>query len=63
MARPQKATQGKRLREIAKKEKTKDKLERRANRKAEKENRPSFLGEGDPDLAGIVPGPQPHPFL
>ena len=59
MARPQKATQGKRLRELAKKEKKKEKLERRALRKAEKESRPAVTGEGDPDLAGIVPGPQP----
>ena len=59
MARPQKATQGKRLRELAKKEKKQDKLERRALRKAEKESRPVRSGDEDPDLAGIVPGPQP----
>jgi len=36
---------------------------RREQRAAEKETRsPGVAGE-DPDIAGIVPGPQPHPFL
>jgi len=34
------------------------KIERRAQRAEEAKNRPATPG-GDPDLAGIVPGPQP----
>jgi len=34
------------------------KVERRAQRAEEAKNRPSTPGE-DPDIAGIVPGPQP----
>ncbi|MEW6364494.1 MAG: hypothetical protein AB1714_07630 [Acidobacteriota bacterium] len=59
MAKPGKAALGKRVRERAKMEKRQKKAERRAQRKVEKENRPRGEGEQDPDLAGIVPGPQP----
>jgi hypothetical protein len=60
MGRPGPATQAKRRRERAKQEKRKAKEERRALRKelkAEKadQNRGS---DEDPDLVGIVPGPQ-----
>ncbi|MBI2838344.1 MAG: hypothetical protein HYX75_08525 [Acidobacteria bacterium] len=63
MAKPGRATQGKRIRERAKLEKRQHKLERRAERKAEKENKPRAEGGVDPDLAGIVPGPQPLPDI
>lgn len=50
----------KRQREMARKEQQADKAQRRAERKAEKDARdPAAPGE-DPDLAGIVPGPQPR---
>ena len=53
-------TQKKRQRESARKEQRADKAQRRAERKAAKENAgPRVAGE-DPDIAGIVPGPQPR---
>jgi len=60
VARPGQATQAKRQRERAKQEKRKAKEERRAQRK---ERNASIIapvvGPGmDPDLIGIVPGPQ-----
>jgi len=50
----------KRARERARQEKQKQKAERRAERRAEKATRPTHAGEDDPDIAGIVPGPQPR---
>ncbi len=49
----------KREREKAKREKQQAKAARRAEIKSQ---RPAAAGEGDPDLAGIVPGPQPKPW-
>ena len=50
----------KRQREMARKEQQADKAQRRAERKAQKDTRdPAEPGE-DPDLAGIIPGPQPR---
>jgi hypothetical protein len=60
MARPGPMTQAKRQRERSKKEKRKAKEEERALRKEEKarnSDRPVEPGH-DPDLEGIVPGPQ-----
>ncbi len=60
MARPGPQTQAKRRRELAKQEKRKQKDERRALRKEQKEQNPAppnKLGE-DTDIMGIVPGPQ-----
>ena len=49
----------KRNREQAKREKQQEKAARRAERSRNKQDRgPAADGE-DPDLAGIVPGPQP----
>lgn len=49
----------KRQKEFARKERKKKKAERRENREREKAERPpNDVGE-DPDIAGIVPGPQP----
>jgi len=61
MARPTPQTQAKRRRELSKKEKRKAKEERRAMRKEQKEqNGDSSVPPGeDPDIYGIVPGPQP----
>jgi hypothetical protein len=52
----------KRRREAEKRRKREAKAAERARRKADK--RPGSNGNGaeDPDIAGIVPGPQPHPF-
>ncbi|MFC1639424.1 hypothetical protein ACFL3B_01515 [Gemmatimonadota bacterium] len=61
MARPSPQTQAKRRRELSKKEKRKAKEEKRAYRKEQKDMGDDGLvppGE-DPDLFGIVPGPQP----
>lgn len=53
----------KRLREAQKKEKQAAKAERRAQRAEERKARgPSASGSEDPDIAGIVPGPQPLPW-
>ena len=53
----------KRLRETQKKEKQAQKAERRAQRAEEKKTRPhDTTGSEDPDIAGIVPGPQPVPW-
>ncbi|MBI3555128.1 MAG: hypothetical protein HY074_02545 [Deltaproteobacteria bacterium] len=58
MAKPNKATQAKRGRELAKQDKRKEKAERRAERKDVRANSPRVADGEDPDLAGIVPGPQ-----
>jgi hypothetical protein len=53
-------TYKKRQKELARQNKQKEKAQRRQQRKEEKANRqPGAEGE-DPDLAGIVPGPQPR---
>ena len=49
----------KRNREQARREKNKAKQERRLERAEEKRNRPDVAPGEDPDIAGIVPGPQP----
>jgi hypothetical protein len=49
----------KRNREQAKREKQQEKAAKRAARAADKQNRGDSAGEEDPDIAGIVPGPQP----
>jgi hypothetical protein len=49
----------KRKKEFARKERQKKKAERRELREREKSERPAVGAEEDPDIAGIVPGPQP----
>ena len=51
----------KRQKEAARREKQRKKDERREQRKREKESNPGSGGAPgeDPDIAGIVPGPQP----
>jgi hypothetical protein len=50
----------KRQRELARKEQRTEKAAKRAERKAVRDQRdPNAPGAEDPDLAGIVPGPQP----
>ena len=62
MASRTRPTLEKRARERAKQEKRKQKEERRAQAKADKAAHPRGPGEEDPDIAGIVPGPQPSPW-
>jgi hypothetical protein len=49
----------KRLKEKARQDKARDKAAQREQRKVEKDNRPQPAAGEDPDIAGIVPGPQP----
>ena len=53
-------TQNKRARERAKQEKQQQKAARRQERRATPNSRGP--GEEDPDIAGIVPGPQASPW-
>jgi hypothetical protein len=62
MASRTKPTLEKRAKERARQEKRKLKEEKRANAKVQKANRPTGSGDEDPDIAGIVPGPQPNPW-
>jgi hypothetical protein len=52
----------KRLREAGKKEKQAAKAERRAQRAEDRKQKGQTAAAEDPDLAGIVPGPQPLPW-
>lgn len=49
----------KRLKEKLRQEKQRDKAQKRENRRATTVDRPEGEPGEDPDLAGIVPGPQP----
>ena len=49
----------KRQKELARKDKQKKKAERREERERAKTERPAGDAGEDPDIAGIVPGPQP----
>jgi hypothetical protein len=61
MAKPSRATQEKRNRERSKKERQEDKQADRLLRKENRKDRAEMLKDGiDPDLVGIVPGPQPQ---
>ncbi len=53
----------KRRKEASRREKKAAKAEKRAQRTADKAARPqTAAGPEDPDIAGIVPGPQPLPW-
>jgi hypothetical protein len=56
-------TQAKRVREKALQEKRQQKAARRQDAKERRDQRGPVADGEDPDLAGIVLGPQPHPFL
>jgi hypothetical protein len=62
MANRTKVTQQKRARERAKQERQVEKTRRREEAKVRKANQPQQSGDEDPDIAGIVPGPQPSPW-
>lgn len=49
----------KRMKEKARQEKQQDKAARRVQRKNERSQRSPVKPGEDPDIAGIVPGPQP----
>ena len=52
----------KRQKERQRQERQREKSAKREDRKRDKENRPTTAGGGeDPDIAGIVPGPQAPP--
>jgi len=55
-------TQNKRARERARQEKAQQKAARRIESKERKSLRPEASGGEDPDIAGIIPGPQPNPW-
>ncbi len=55
-------TQNKRARERARQEKQQQKAARRLESKSRKAIRPAGQSGEDPDIAGIVPGPQPSPW-
>lgn len=60
MGRPGPASQAKRARERSKQERQQEKDEKRLIRKEQKKQRSDAAIDGeDPDLIGIVPGPQP----
>ena len=49
----------KRQKELSRLERRKEKDEKREQRKKEKDDKPALEGREDPDIAGIIPGPQP----
>ena len=55
------STFSKRQKEKDRQDRAKEKLARRDERRREKETRPTDQTGEDPDIAGIVPGPQPLP--
>jgi hypothetical protein len=62
MANRTKVTQQKRARERAKQERQQEKTRRREEAKTRKANEPRRSDGEDPDIAGIIPGPQPSPW-
>ena len=58
---PQHPGMSKRQKELARQEKVKEKDAKRDQRKREKSERAPTEDGVDPDIAGIVPGPQPLP--
>jgi hypothetical protein len=61
VAKTSRPTSRKRAREKAQQERQKEKQQRRADIRERKAASPRPEGEGDPDLAGMRPGPQPPP--
>lgn len=62
MANRTKVTQQKRARERARQERQQEKTRRREEAKIRKANAPHADTGEDPDIAGIIPGPQPSPW-
>ena len=55
-------TQNKRARERGRQEKQQQKAARRLEAKQRRASAPEHASNEDPDIAGIVPGPQPSPW-
>ncbi len=62
MATRGRATFAKRQKEIARQERAREKAARRLERKEAKAKAEPGASDVDPDIAGIVPGPQPLPY-
>lgn len=62
MANRTKVTQQKRARERARQERQQEKTRRREEARTRRANAPRPAEGEDPDIAGIVPGPQPSPW-
>jgi hypothetical protein len=62
MANKGRATFAKRQKEIARQERAREKAAKRAERKEAKSKLDRAALSEDPDIAGIVPGPQPLPY-
>ena len=61
MPKTSRPTSNKRAREKAQAERKKEKEQRRAEARERRANAPARPTDEDPDLAGMVPGPQPKP--
>ena len=61
MAKSTRPTANKRAREKARIDRQKEKERRRAEVREKKASAPTREGDEDPDIAGIVAGPQPRP--
>jgi hypothetical protein len=62
MANRGRATFAKRQKEIARQERAREKVQKRVEREETKPKLDRAAAEVDPDIAGIVPGPQPLPY-
>ncbi len=62
MANRGRATFAKRQKEIARQERAREKAAKRLERKEQKGKVERNASDVDPDIAGIVPGPQPLPY-
>jgi hypothetical protein len=62
MANKGRATFAKRQKEIARQERAREKAAKRVERKETRVKVERAGPEADPDIAGIVPGPQPLPY-
>lgn len=62
MANKGRATFAKRQKEIARQERAREKAAKRMERKEAKGKIDRAALDVDPDIAGIVPGPQPLPY-
>lgn len=62
MANKGRATFAKRQKEIARQERAREKAAKRVERKETKGKVERQGADVDPDIAGIVPGPQPLPY-
>jgi hypothetical protein len=51
----------KRQKELARQERQKEKAAKKQDRSTSKDGKPVLAEGEDPDIAGIVPGPQPAP--